>query len=130
MSSLTVQCKRCGKIFEFDWNFEDFVTLFSNQCKRCDSKFILEQPKQKTENIITDRSFLPYGIHLNGFYFKRSAGMFYFYLITKEKIKLPILLVNKTIKVRNENGCGRVSKSDEFLIQLDDIENFVNSYNM
>lgn len=127
MSRLTVQCKRCRKNFEFDWTFEDDVTLISNQCKNCDGKFILEQPKQKSENIITDRSFLPYGIHLNGFYFKRSAGKFYFYLITKEKIKLPIILVNKTIKIKNGNGCGRISKSDEFLIQLEDIEKFVNS---
>lgn len=129
MSSLTIKCSKCNKITQFDWQFSNDVTLPSTQCKKCADKFILEKPRQKTENIITSKEFLPFGSNEKAYYFSEEAGMFLFYLLSLKNAKLPILLLTKDIEYGPDSDvCGPFYEYDEYLVQLEDIEKFINTH--
>lgn len=128
MSTLMVHCQKCDKISKFYWNFNDDVVLFSKTCKKCSINFYLIEPRQKSENIITDADFLPYtnASYYNAFYHE-SDGNFYYYHLPKVEVKLPILCLNQNIRYRSKN-METFNRDEEGLVLLDNIESFVNQY--
>lgn len=84
----------------------------------------MEPPKQKTENIITDADFLPYENCHIGFYFEKDSNDFHLYHLLKSDIKLPILLLEKRINYNLKDR--RFSRNEEGLVQLEEIEAFIN----
>lgn len=126
MSSLLVKCTQCEKVTNIDWCFEDNVTLFCSKCKQCANQFILEPPKQKTDNIITHADFLPCGCSWDAFHFKEKFRSFLKYCLHQKDIKLPILWLNKTNKYKfHKRKCTQPPQ--ECLVQLEDIEKYINT---
>lgn len=122
MRCLTVKCHQCGKVTNFDWCFENDIILFALKCKKCYEKFILEQPKQKTENIITHIDFLPFGEICPSFHLKRNVNTFHYGQLSQKEIKLPILELSRTIFNKSNNK----HVTEDGLIQLEDVEAYIN----
>lgn len=125
MDGLWIRCERCNAMSKFNWCFGNEVVLSSSTCKKCSDTYHLNPPKQKTEDIITDRDFLPYPHQCDAF-FCNQQGNFVYYQLSKDEISLPILLLKKYVNYNFKDG-RQFKKNVEGLVQLKDIENYINN---
>lgn len=124
MHTLLVNCNQCKTATSFPWCFNNDVVVSAESCKKCSESFQLIQPKQKTENIITDPDFLPYPY--DGFYYE-SNGQFHYYQIPIKEVSVPILFLTKTVDYKLRDG-RKFEKNEDGLVKLSDLETFVNEY--
>lgn len=111
---LQVNCDQCNQVKNFPWSFSNDIIILAKFCKNCSGNFEFIASQQKTENIITDLTFLPYENRTYcDAYYCANNGQFYYYELPIEEVSVPIFLLKS-------------EKHAECFVKFSDVEKFTN----